>query len=324
VTPETAATLGRLRVAAIQAVSVAGDVKANVSAAADWVGRAADQGAALVVLPELFLPGYDPATLAAQPDQCDVTPDDVRLDLLREAARDRFVSVLVGAAIRQPDQRRTLSLLSVDADGECAVPYSKQHLWDAERGIFDVGVEGASVRLGAWPLGLGICYDGCFPEHARAATDDGALAYVCPSAYVVGSEHRRDLYYAARAIDNGIYVVVAGLVGPCGSLEFSGGTAIYDPQGRPVARVGSEARREQATEPAVPTGPVRTERVSAGGTGLGASMEGGVEVREGEGEGMVIADLEPAAIAEAREINPYPRDRPATLGPRSWSRLSSG
>ncbi len=106
----------------------------------------------------------------------------------------------------------------MDAAGECSVPYSKQHLWDAERGIFAAGVEGASARLGDWPLGLGICYDGCFPEHARAAADDGALVYVCPSAYVVGSEHRRDLYYAARAIDNGVYVVFAGLVGRCGSV----------------------------------------------------------------------------------------------------------
>ena len=84
-------------------------------------------------------------------------------------------------------------------------PYAKQHLWDAEQAIFTPGDHGATVELDDWPLGLGICYDGCFPEHARAATDAGALAYVCPSAYVVGSEHRRDLYYAARAIDNGIY-----------------------------------------------------------------------------------------------------------------------
>nr|MBA3233585.1 carbon-nitrogen hydrolase family protein [Propionibacteriales bacterium] len=101
------------------------------------------------------------------------------------------------------------------------------------------GKEGASLASSGWELGLGICYDGCFPEHARAATDAGALVYVCPSAYVIGSEHRRDLYYAARALDNGVYVVVAGLVGACGDLEFSGGTAVYDPQGRAVGLVES-------------------------------------------------------------------------------------
>jgi 5-aminopentanamidase len=271
-------TLAPLRVAAVQAVSRAGDLDGNVASAVGWVRRAADEGARLVVLPELFLPGYDPTTLSERPGDCDVTPDDIRLEPQREAARSSAMTVMVGAAVRQPDERRTLSLVSVDAAGECVVLYSKQHLWDAERGIFSAGGDGASVTLGDWPLGLGLCYDGCFPEHARAASDDGALAYVCPSAYVVGSEHRRDLYYAARAIDNGIYVVFAGLVGPCGALTFSGGTAIYDPQGRSVARVAS-------------------------------------------GEGMAVADLDVATISEARRINPYQRDRPPSLGGRTWAPL---
>lgn len=274
-------TMGPLRVAAVQAESVAGDVAANVTSAAAWVRRAADAGAGLIVLPELFLPGYDPDTLAARPDECDVTPGDVRLDALRGVASSEAVTVLVGASIRRPDGRRTLSLLCVDAAGDCTAPYAKQHLWDVERGIFTAGTEGASARLGEWTLGLGICYDGCFPEHARAAADDGALVYVCPSAYVVGSEHRRDLYYRGRAIDNAVYVVFAGLVGRCGALSFSGGTAIIDPQGRPVAVVDA-------------------------------------------GEGMAVADLDSAEIAEARRINPYDHDRPATLGSRTWTHLPNG
>jgi predicted amidohydrolase len=273
----TRGVLRPLRVAAVQASSIPGDVKANVAAAVEWARRGAEAGAALVVLPELYLCGYDPDTQRADPDGCDVTADDPRLDPLREAARD--AAVLVGAAVRRPDQTRTVSVLSFDRAGLCTVAYSKQHLWDEERSIFVAGTIGASVSLGDWELGLGVCYDGCFPEHARAASDTGALAYVCPSAYLVGSEHRRDLYYAARALDNGIYVVFSGLVDRCGALEFSGGTAIYDPQGRPVARVES-------------------------------------------GEGLAVADLDPDEIAEARRINPYPRDRPASLGGRIWTTLA--
>jgi predicted amidohydrolase len=268
-----------LRVAAVQAVSRAGDVEHNVASAARWVGMAADAGACLVVLPELFLSGYEPRVLGAHPDACDVTPDDVRLDPLRQAARSIGAAVIVGASLRQPDGRRTVSILAVAADGEATVAYSKQHLWDQERMLFTAGTSGAAVILHDWPLGLGICYDGCFPEHARAASDAGALAYVCPSAYVVGSEHRRDLYYAARALDNGFYVVLSGLSGPCGSLSFSGGTAIYDPQGRPVAKVEAE-------------------------------------------EGIAVADLDPQAVAEARRINPYDRDRRDTLGGRTRTVLN--
>ncbi|MBA2443960.1 MAG: carbon-nitrogen hydrolase family protein [Nocardioidaceae bacterium] len=231
--------LAPLRVAAVQAEAVAGHVAANVATAAAAVDAAVGRGAQLVVLPELFLSGYDPETLRLRPDDCDVDIDDGRLEPLQGAARDHSVAVLCGASVRMSHGARALALLSFLATGEVLLAYTKQHLWHAEQTIFTPGTDGASVELQGWPIGLGVCYDGCFPEHARAASDAGALAYVCPSAYVVGSEHRRDLYYSARALDNGIYVVMAGLTGRCGSLEFSGGTAIYDPQGRPVARVES-------------------------------------------------------------------------------------
>ena len=228
---------GRLRVAAVQAESIAGDVEANVATTSRWLRAAAAEGARVVVLPELFLPGYDPETLRSRPDESDVSVDDPRLAPLRRTAIDAGVVALVGASTRTPEGRRHLSVLSVSPQGSVTVAYSKQHLWEAEQDIFTPGDHGSSLLVDAWQLGLGICYDGCFPDHARAAAADGALAYLCPSAYVVGSEHRRDLYYAARAIDNGIYVVMAGLVGRCGALEFTGGTAIYDPQGRCVVRV---------------------------------------------------------------------------------------
>jgi predicted amidohydrolase len=133
----------------------------------------------------------------------------------------------------------TIAVLAVDTDGVRHV-YDKQHLDAAETGCFDPGRRGGSVRLRGWHVALGVCYDGCFPEHARAAAAAGAQVYACPAAYYAGSEHRRDLYYAARALDNGIYVVLAGLAGRCGEGRFSGGSAVYDPEGRPVVRLGDQ------------------------------------------------------------------------------------
>jgi predicted amidohydrolase len=226
-----------LRVAAVQAESVAGDVDANVASAVHWVATAAARGARVVVLPELFLGGYDPETWRQRPDS-DVAVDDPRLAPLVASAHDLDAVVLVGAAVRDGD-RRTISVLCCTPRDGVVVPYAKQHLWHDERSVFTPGTCGASVQVEGWQIALGVCYDGCFPEHARAAAEAGAQAYACPSAYVVGSEHRRDLYYAARALDNGVYVVMAGLVGRCGALQLSGGTAIFDPQGRVVDRVAT-------------------------------------------------------------------------------------
>ena len=226
-----------LRVAAAQATSVAGDLDANVATACRLVIEAADRGARVVVLPELFLTGY---AGSVWDHDAGLDLDDTRLAPLADLARERGVVVVTSAAVRRALDETTLSIVLVDATGTVSAPYDKQHLCGEEQDFFTPGDHGATLVVDGWDLGLGICYDGCFPEHAAAATAGGAAAYLCPAAYFAGSEHRRDLYYAARALDNGIYVVLAGLTGRCGDRDFSGGSAVYDPEGRPVARVDGD------------------------------------------------------------------------------------
>ncbi|MDG4757091.1 carbon-nitrogen hydrolase family protein [Micromonospora sp. WMMD710] len=245
-TPPHPAPSAPLTVATVQATPTPGDVAGNALAAAELVRRADGQGARVAVLPELYLCAYHPPTLAADPAGTDVAADptgavaDPRLDPLRVAAREADVTVLVGAAARHPDGRRTIAALVVDRAGAIRVGYDKQQLWGGERDLFDAGARGATLLVDDWRLGLGICYDGCFPEHARAAALDGAHAYLCPSGYLAGSEHRRDLYYAARALDNTMFVVFANAVGGVDPWRFNGGAAIYDPQGRVLARGADE------------------------------------------------------------------------------------
>ncbi|WBB80167.1 carbon-nitrogen hydrolase family protein [Micromonospora sp. WMMD882] len=268
-----------LTVAAVQADPVPGDLVGNTSTGARLVRQAADAGARVVVLPELFLPAYHPPTLAADPAGTDVPADadgsvaDPRLDPLRAAARDAGAALVVGAAVRHPDQRRTISALVVDRAGAIRVGYDKQQLWSFERELFTPGRRGATALVDDWRLGLGICYDGCFPEHGRAAAADGAHGYLCPSGYRVGSEHRRDLYYPARALDNTMYVVFANSVGGADPWRFNGGAAVYDPEGRCLVR-GS-----------------------------------------GSGEQVLVAALDPALLARTRADHPMLLDRRADQGP---------
>ncbi|MET7879024.1 carbon-nitrogen hydrolase family protein [Micromonospora profundi] len=235
-----------LTVAAVQATPTPGDVAGNASAAAGLVRQAAGQNARVVVLPELYLCAYHPPTLAADPSGTDVAVDpagavaDPRLDPLRDAARTAGVTVVVGAAARHPDGRRTIAALVADRTGGIRLGYDKQQLWGGERDLFTSGGRGATLLVDDWRLGLGICYDGCFPEHGRAAALDGAHAYLCPSGYLAGSEHRRDLYYAARALDNTMFVVFANAAGGADPWRFNGGAAVYDPQGRTLARGADE------------------------------------------------------------------------------------
>ncbi|RKR86957.1 putative amidohydrolase [Micromonospora pisi] len=244
-TPDTPP--GPLTVAAVQAEPVPGDLTGNAATAARLVHQAADAGAGLVVLPELFLSAYHPPTLRADPDGTDLAAvdggriNDPRLDPLRAAARDRRVVVVVGAAVRHADARRTCASVVLDRSGTAHAGYDKQHLWGPdEQELFVPGERGATLVVDGWRLGLGVCYDGCFPEHARAAAADRAHGYLCPSGYVAGSAHRRDLYYAARALDNTMYVAFANSVGGAEPWRFNGGAALYDPEGRPLGRAADD------------------------------------------------------------------------------------
>lgn len=227
-----------MRVAAGQAVAVAGDLAANVATAARLTGLAADRGVRVLVLPEAFLTGYDAGVFAGPlPDASGL--GDAWLDPLRAASAAGDVVVVAGTALRRGADRR-LSQVVVRPDGCTTAPYDKQFLDGPEKQAFTTGGHGTSIVVDGLELGLSICYDGCFPEHARAAALDGAVGYLSSAAYFPGGAHRRDLYYAARALENGMYVVFSGLAGPCGDSSFIGGSAVYDPEGRALARLGEE------------------------------------------------------------------------------------
>ncbi|GAA4892087.1 carbon-nitrogen hydrolase family protein [Stackebrandtia albiflava] len=235
-----------LRVAAVQAASIPGDIIANANTAAGLIDRADHAGADVVVFPELFLPGYHPPTWESRPALCDLEVDfhgqvgDRRLDPLRDMAQRHRLCVLVGASVRQGPRRHIATLL-VNRFGVVRDVYHKQHLVAVEKASFTAGDRGTTVVVNGWRLGVGVCYDATFPEHARAAATDGCHAYVTGGAFNVGGEHRRDLYHAARALDNTFYVVFAGGVGGLAPWTLSGGSAVFDPEGRVLDRAPGKA-----------------------------------------------------------------------------------
>lgn len=214
-----------LRVAAVQAESVSGDVEANVRTAARIVARA---DADLVVFPELFLTGYDPAHFTPTNT---ITAEDPRLDPLRRPGP----VVLLGAAVG-----RHIAVVMVDREGAVSTPYAKQHIDPDEVAYFDAGSHGAVVDVDGWRVGLGVCWDSSFPDHIAAARAAGAELYACPSAWYAGpgAEARRDEVYAARAREAGIPVVLSALTGG----PFCGGAAVFGPD-RVLAQGDSEVVR---------------------------------------------------------------------------------
>lgn len=208
-----------------------GEVGANVATAADRVREAATRGARLVVLPETFTTSWD---LDVFDGALPTLADTVWLAPV-QAAVDETGAVLVLNSPLVGAGRRSITSLVIAPGEEPVAAYDKQHLYPPERERFEPGEHGTTIEIDGVRVALSVCYDANFPEHAAAAAADGAILYVNSGAYFPGGGHRRDLHYAARALDNSMYVAFAGLVG--GPLGLIGGSAVYDPLGRPVERL---------------------------------------------------------------------------------------
>lgn len=232
-----------LTIAAGQAACTALNIPANAATGADLLRRAAAEGADLLVLPELFLTGYELRAIASDPAAHVIDPEDSRLDALTAACAETATAVVVSTPTQDPvSGELRISAVVIGRDGLICGRYDKQHPDRAERAAgFTPGVAGCTVNLGGWRLGLGICWDSGFPEHARAAALDGCHAYLISGLFHLGaSARRRAMICPVRALDNGSYVVLANHSGPSGPYHGCGHSAVWSPDGSVLADAGPD------------------------------------------------------------------------------------
>ncbi len=129
----------------------------------------------------------------------------------------------------------------IDRQGRTCASYDKQYLDGPEKDWFTPGASGCLIEVDGWRLALGICYDASFPEHARALALEGADAYLISGAFPLGaSDHRRTVYFPARALENTLYVAFANYIGAHAGLSYGGRSAVYGPDGRRFADAGPD------------------------------------------------------------------------------------
>jgi predicted amidohydrolase len=216
------------------------DVAANVARARELIAASTTD---LLVLPELFLSGYELEDL----EPLAVELDGAELGELREAARDAGTAVVVGAAERVAGGVAN-SAVCIDAGGELVGVYRKTHLFGEERGAYVAGDELVTVELGGRVLGLMICFDMEFPEVARALASQGADMLVTISANMPPFELDHDVFARARALESGLPHVYVNRVGEEAGVPFSGGSLALDPDARVLAAAGPDEERVVTAE----------------------------------------------------------------------------
>jgi len=226
----------------------------NLERACQLVREAADQGAQIVLLPELFESRYFPRVedkaffrLAQPVDQ------NESVEILRKVARKREV-VLPVSFFEKCGNVYYNSVAIVDADGEILGLYRKTHIPNGagywEKFYFRSGNSGFRVfdtRYGC--LGVGICWDQWFVECSRAMALRGADILLYPSAIGSEPEHpdidTKDPWQRVmigQAVANSVVVAAANRVGDEGGQRFYGSSFIVDHLGEKRAELGRDAQ----------------------------------------------------------------------------------
>ncbi|MGE0680813.1 MAG: carbon-nitrogen hydrolase [Candidatus Binatia bacterium] len=223
----------------------------NLASAIKRIREAANQGAQIVCLQELFRSLYfcqseDTACFRlAEP-----IPGPTTATLSRVAAEHEIV--LVASLFEQRAAGLFHNTAVVfDADGSLVGKYRKMHIPDDplyyEKFYFtpgDLGFQSFQTRYAR--IGVLVCWDQWFPEGARLTALSGAQILFYPTAIgwhlAEATEERQaqhqawELIQRSHAIANGVYVAAVNRVGQESGLQFWGSSFVSDPFGRLVAR----------------------------------------------------------------------------------------
>lgn len=206
-------------------------IPANLARAREVVASSAASD--LVVLPELFLCGYQLEDV--EPLAIDL--DGPEIAALRDAARGSSTALVVGAAERTAAGVAN-SAICIDSAGELAGVYRKTHLFGAERNGYVAGDSLSTIRLGDRTLGVMICFDMEFPEVARTLAAQQADLLVTISANPAPFARDHDLFARTRALENGLPHVYVNRVGEENGIVFAGGSLALDPDAGVLAEAG--------------------------------------------------------------------------------------
>jgi predicted amidohydrolase len=232
-----------MRVAAVQLTSTP-DRARNLDAAGRLIDGAADAGAQLVALPELFNGWGSAAELRAGAEPL----DGPTMEWIRTRAAEHGIWLLAGSIVERvagSDRCHNTSCL-VGPDGALQAVYRKVHLFDVavegftyqESATLLPGAELVVAAAGPLTIGMSICYDLRFPEQFRRQVDAGATVVVLPSAFTAptGKDHWEPLL-RARAIENQVFVIAPDQYGhSTPKLAWHGRSMIVDPWGVVIAQ----------------------------------------------------------------------------------------
>ncbi|HYH01565.1 MAG TPA: carbon-nitrogen hydrolase family protein, partial [Bacillota bacterium] len=211
----------------------------NLIKAEQAINQAVDEGAQMVVLPEMFNCPYQQEFFS---QFAETAPGGETLIRLAELAETNKCYIVGGSIPEQAEGNLYNTCFIFDRTGQIIARHRKIHLFDIEIPGKVSFKESAVLKAGqelTWfdtefgRFGVVICYDLRFPELFRLMADAGVQGVLIPAAFnlTTGPAHWETLM-RARAIDNQVYIIGVGPASDSSAQYVAyGHSVVVDPWG---------------------------------------------------------------------------------------------
>ncbi|MDH5712256.1 MAG: NAD+ synthase, partial [Gammaproteobacteria bacterium] len=225
-----------VKVAMVQDNFLVGDIQGNADKIIGLSELSREQGADLVIFPELALTGYPPEDLLYRRSFM----VQVEKALAHIQSQVNGVDILLGLPLKKGNVYYNSAVWL--RDGQFIASYHKQELpnyavFDEKR-YFAAGTQSVVVELKGVKFGLAICEDVWQPGPVAAAKAEGAevMLVLNASPFHVGKYEDRLAVLTRRCQENNLPVLYLNMVGGQDELVFDGESLVMDRSGELVSR----------------------------------------------------------------------------------------
>ncbi len=221
-----------MKIAAAQTKPADGNIAANISAHCRMAALAAENGARLIVFPEMSLTGYQRELAAG----LSFTMHDPRLGEIKSLAADRRIIIAAGAPV-SIDGQLHIGTFILQPDNSTLL-YTKQFLHAGEEAFFTPNDKyNPTPELEHHKISFAICADITNPQHAANAHSTGADIYVAGLFYTPGGITEAYQQLSGYASKYGMNVLMANYTGGSYKYEAAGQSAFWNREGKLAAQL---------------------------------------------------------------------------------------
>lgn len=208
----------------------------NLDALSHWCIQARDQGADLLLTPEMALSDYE-APLSELSDTAWTLPQAEKLLQVQALAQRHQLALVVGVAEANADGTFYNTALLISAQGQLLQSYRKTHLFgDLDRQRFQAGSQlPEPVCYAGLKMSLAICYDVEFPELVRWHRQHHCDLLLVPTANMYPYLEVATQMVPTRAMESGVAIAYANFTGQGRTLHYCGHSCICSADGRRLA-----------------------------------------------------------------------------------------